>query len=198
MANWRMISFTYHSLTLTDMVGSIISSALGGAMQVGSAIYGQVKSNQLNKQAEAELQNRRAENKNWYNQKMNEDYMMRSDVQNVLRKQRELLDEQYKRARATNLVAGGTDESLALQQQAANQTMGNTMADIAANASSYKDNVEQQYRAQENSLSQQQQQIYSNQANQVAAAASQAAKSGASLLASGLEGITKVKKVDNN
>ena len=180
------------------MVGSIISSALGGAMQVGSAIYGQVKSNQLNKQAEAELQNRRAENKNWYNQKMNEDYMMRSDVQNVLRKQRELFDEQYRKTRAINLVAGGTDESLALQQQAANQIMGNTMADIAANASSYKDNVEQQYRAQENSLSQQQQQIYSNQANQVATAASQAAKSGANLLASGLEGITKVKKVDNN
>ena len=78
------------------MVGSIISSALGGAMQIGSAIYGQVKSDQLNKQAQAELQNRRDENKQWYNQKMNEDYMMRSDVQNVLRKQRELLDEQYK------------------------------------------------------------------------------------------------------
>ena len=167
-------------------------------MQVGSAIYGQVKSNELNKKAQAEMDARRAENKRWYEQKMNEDYMMRSDVQNVLRKQRELLDEQYKRARATNIVAGGTDESLALQQQAANQTMGNTMADIAANASSYKDNVEQQYRAQENSLSQQQQQIYANQANQVAQAASQGVASGANLLQSGLDGITKVKKVDNN
>lgn len=180
------------------MVGSIISSALGGAMQVGSAIYGQVKSNQLNRKAQEEQDARRAENKRWYEQKMNEDYMMRSDVQNVLRKQRELLDEQYKRARATNLVAGGTDESLALQQQAANQTMGNTMADIAANASSYKDNVENQYRAQENANSQQQQQIYTNQANQVAQAASQGVASGANLLQSGLEGITKVKKVDNN
>ena len=36
------------------MVGSIISSALGGAMQVGSAIYGQVKSNQLNRKAQEE------------------------------------------------------------------------------------------------------------------------------------------------
>jgi hypothetical protein len=185
-----------HSLTLTDMVGSIISSALGGAMQVGSAIYGQIKSNQLNKQAERELQNRRAENKQWYEQKMNEDYMNRSDVQNVLRKQRELLGEQYQRARATNLVAGGTDESLALQQQAANTAMGDTMANIAANASAYKDNIEQQYRAQENNLSQQQQQIYSNQANAVAQAASQAAQTGGNLLVSGLEGITKVKKVN--
>ena len=120
--------------------------------------------------------------------------MMRCDVQNVLRKQRELLNEQYQRARATNIVAGGTDESLALQQQAANKAMGDTMSDIAANASAYKDNIEQQYRSQENNLSQQQQQIYANQANQVTQAASQAAKSGASLLASGLEGITKVDK----
>lgn len=175
------------------MVGSIISSAFGGALQVGSAIYGQVKSNQLNKQAQAELDQRRNENKQWYQQKMNEDYMMRSDVQNVLRKQRELLNEQYQRARATNIVAGGTDESLALQQREANRTMGDTMADIAANASAYKDNVEQQYRAQENNLSQQQQQIYTNQSDQVAQAASQAAKAGGNLLASGLEGITKVK-----
>ena len=161
-------------------------------MKIGSTIYGQIKSNQLNKQAQQELDARRSENKNWYNQKMNEDYMMRSDVQNVLRKQRELLDEQYKRARATNIVAGGTDESLALQQREANRQMGDTMADIAANASSYKDNIEQQYRAQENNLSQQQQQIYTNQANAVAEAAKQANKSGSALLASGLEGITKV------
>lgn len=175
------------------MVASIISAGLGSALQVGSTIYGLAESKRLNDQAQAELKNRRDENKQWYNQKMNEDYMMRSDVQNVLRKQRELLDEQYKRARATNIVAGGTDESLALQQQAANKTVGDTMADIAANASTYKDNVEQQYRAQENSLSQQQQQIYANQANAAAQAASQAAGAGANLLQSGLEGITKVK-----
>lgn len=163
-------------------------------MQLGSTIYGAVQSSRLNKQAQNELNQRRAENQQWYNQKMNEDYMMRSDVQNVLRKQRELLDEQYKRARATNIVAGGTDESLALQQREANKIMGDTMADIAANASAYKDNVEQQYRAQENNLSQQQQQIYTNRANATAQAASQAAGSGANLLQSGLEGITKVKQ----
>lgn len=163
-------------------------------MQLGSAIYGQVQSNKLNKQAQAELDARKKENQQWYNQKMNEDYMMRSDVQNVLRKQRELLNEQYQRARATNIVAGGTDESLALQQQVANKTMGDTMADIAANASSYKDNVEQQYRAQQNNLSEQQQQIYSNRAAGVSTAASQLASSGSGLLSSGLEGITTAGK----
>ena len=171
----------------------MIGQILGAAAQVGSAIFGAVKSSQANQRAQAMIQNQRDENQRWYDQRMAEDYMQRSDVQNVLRKQRELLNEQYQRARATNIVAGGTDESLALQQQAANKAMGDTMADIAANASAYKDNVEQQYRAQENNLSQQQQQIYANQANQVAQAASQAAQAGGNLLATGLEGITKVK-----
>ena len=175
------------------MVGSIISTGLGGLLQVGATAYGLAKTSELNKQAQQELSNRRSENKAWYDQKMNEDYMMRSDVQNVLRKQRELLNEQYQRARATNIVAGGTDEALALQQQAANKTMGDTMADIAANASAHKDNIEAQYRQQEANLSQQQQQMYANQAAQASQAASQAASAGGSLLSSGLQGITKVK-----
>jgi hypothetical protein len=114
-----------------------------------------------------------------------------------LRKQRELLQEQYQRARATNIVAGGTDEALALQQQAANKTMGDTMANIAADASTYKDAIENQYRTQENALSAQQQQIYNNQATQVANAASQASQMGSNLLSTGLEGVVnaKVQKV---
>lgn len=151
------------------MIGTII----GAAAQLGSSIYGAVKSSQANKKAQQMIQNQRDENKRWYDQKMAEDYMQRSDVQNVLRKQRELLSEQYQRARATNIVAGGTDESLALQQQAANEAMGNTMADIAANASDYKDSVEQQYRAQDAALNQQQIGVQQAKAQSIAQAAGQ-------------------------
>ena len=151
------------------MVGAI----LGAAAQVGSSIYGAIESSQANKQARQMIQNQRDENKRWYDQKMAEDYMQRSDVQNVLRKQRELLDERYKRARPTNIVAGGTDESLALQQQAANEAMGDTMANIAANASSYKDSIEQQYRAQDAALNQQLVGIEQNKARSIAQAAGQ-------------------------
>lgn len=166
------------------MIASAIMGAAGAATQVGSAIYGQVETARLNKKAQAELDQTRQ----WYNQKMDEDYVMRSDVQNVLRKQRELLKEQYQRARATNIVAGGTDESLSLQQQEANRAMGETMANIASNASAYKDSI----RAKLDNLSQQQQQIYANQAEQVKQAASQASQAGGTLLSSGLGGIAKV------
>lgn len=151
------------------MIGTII----GAAAQLGSSIYGAVKSSQANKKAQQMIQNQRDENQKWYDQKMAEDYMQRSDVQNVLRKQRELLSEQYQRARATNIVAGGTDESLALQQQAANEAMGNTMADIAANAASYKEGVENQFRTQDAALNQQQVAAEQAKAQAIAQAAGQ-------------------------
>ena len=176
------------------MVGQII----GAAAQIGSSIYGAVKSSQANKRAEAMLQNQRDENRKWYDQKMTEDYMQRSDVQNVLRKQRELLNEQYQRARATNIVAGGTDESLVLQQQAANEAMGDTMADIAANAADYKDSKENQYRAQDAALNQQQIGVEQAKAQSIAQAAGQVG-SAVSGLVSGVSGDdSKVKKVDTN
>lgn len=170
------------------MVGAIITG-LSAAAKVGSSIYGAIKSSQANKKAMDMIQNQRDENRQWYNQKMSEDYLQRSDIQNVLRKQRELLNEQYKRARATNIVAGGTDEQLALQQQAANETMGNTMADIAANASDYKEGVESQFRSQDAALNQQIASEHKTQAKEIADAAAQVGSS----ISPGLTGLAKVK-----
>lgn len=172
------------------MVGQI----LGAAAQVGSSIYGAIKSSQANKRAEEMIQNQRGENQRWYDQRMAEDYMQRSDVQNVLRKQRELLSEQYQRARATNIVAGGTDESLALQQQAANEAMGDTMADIAANAANYKDNVENQYRAQDAALNQQQVAAEQAKAQAIAQAAGQVGSAVSGLMTGGVEDAIAKKK----
>lgn len=172
------------------MVGAII----GAAAQIGSSIYGAVKSSQANKRAQAMIQNQRDENQKWYDQKIAEDYTQRSDVQNILRKQRDLLNEQYQRARATNIVAGGTDESLALQQQAANEAMGDTIADIAANASSYKDSIENQYRAQDAALNQQQIGVEQAKAQAIAQAAGQMGSAVGGLVTGGVtDTITKKK-----
>ena len=164
----------------------MIGNLIGAAAQVGSSIYGAIKSSQANKRAEKLIQAQRDENKKWYDQKMNEDYTQRTDAQNVLRKQRELLQEQYQRARATNVVAGGTDESLALQQAQANETMGDTMADIAGQAAAYKEGVEQQYRAKDDALNQQQIQVEQNKANSIAQAAGQMGSAVSGLMSGGL------------
>ena len=152
------------------MIGSIIS-AIG---QIGTTIYGAAKSSQLNKEANRIMANTMSGTRDYYQKKLSEDYMNRSDVQNVLAQQRELLNEQYKTARATNVVAGGSDESLALQKAAANKSLSDTMSDIAASASSYKDNLEASYRNEMNAYREAQRNQLQAQANAVAQAASQA------------------------
>jgi hypothetical protein len=154
----------------------MVGAAIGTAAQVGASIYGAIKSSQANKKAMDILKAQKDENKKWYEERMGEDYLQRADVQNVLRKQRELLGEQYKRARATNVVAGGTDESLAMQQQAANEIMGDTMGNIAAQAESYKEGVENQYRSTDAALAQQEMGIHQAQAQTIANAAGQVGK----------------------
>lgn len=138
------------------------------------------------------MQNQRDENRRWYEQRMAEDYTKRADVQNILRKQKELLQEQYQRARATNVVAGGTDESLALQQQAANQAMGDTMADIAAQSENYKEGIENQFHAKDAELNQQQIGLEQAKAQAVANAAGQVGSSVGGLL----QGVGTIKKVE--
>lgn len=184
-----MLCGIVNNVNLSYMVGAII----GTAAQVGSSIYGAIKSSQANKRAEELLRNQRDENRKWYEERMAQDYTQRADVQNVLRKQRELFQEQYNRARATNVVAGGTDESLALQQAGANETMGETMADVAANAADYKDAVEEQYRAKDAALDQQEVAIQQNKAQQIANAAGQMG-SAVSGLVSGISGASGAAK----
>ena len=165
----------------------LASTIIGGAAALGSAIYGAVKSSKANNQARNLIQKQRDDNRRWYNTQMNKDYTLRADVQNAINRQRELLAEQYKRAKATNVVAGGSDESVALQKEAANKSLAAATADIAAAGANYKDNVEQQYRTQDNALNQQQAQSYQQQAAQTAQAASQAVNAGVGLIGTGIQ-----------
>lgn len=165
------------------MIGSIIS----GVTALGSSIYGAIASSKQNKKAQQLLQQQRDDNKAWYEAKMSEDYTQRSDAQNVINKQRELLNEQYKNAKATNAVAGGSDASIAMQKAAANDAMAQTMSDIASEASQYKDQAEQQYRAQDAALDQQQAQIAADQAKATAQAAGQAVNASMNLLGATLQ-----------
>lgn len=156
----------------------IVSSVLSGVGALGSAIYGTIASAKANNRARKLIQQQRDDNRAWYNIKSSQDYTQRADVQAAIKKQREMLDEQYKRAKATGAVAGATDESIALQKKAANDALSQTMTDVAAGAAAYKDNIEQQYRSQDAALNQQQIQSYQQQAAQTAQAASQAVNAG--------------------
>ena len=157
-------------------------AAISGATALAGAIGGAVKSAQYGNQARKLIDDERRENRRWYDRRMSEDYTMRSDAQALLKRQRELLEEQYNRARKTNVVAGGTDESLALQKQAANKSLADTMTNIASNASAHKDNIEAQYRAQDAALNQQQAADLKQQSANAAQAGAQVTNAGVNLM----------------
>ena len=174
-------------------MAGIASGIIGGVASLGAAIYGGIKSGKYNRKAEQLIQNQRDDNKRWYDIKMSQDYTQRSDVQAAIKRQRELLDEQYKRAKATNAVMGGTDEALALQKQAANKSLSNTMTDVASQASEYKEGVENQYRHQDAALNQQQAQNYQQMAAATAQAASQAVNKGLGMVANSVDAAIAAK-----
>lgn len=167
----------------------LISTALGAAAALGSAAYGAIKSSLANKKAKARIQDERDKNKRWYEYRMAEDVTGRSDAQSIITKQRELLGEQYKNIRATNAVAGGSEESVAAQKQAANNAVADTMSNIAADASNRKDAIEQQYRSYDSQLNNQQAILEQQQAQNIANAAGQAVNAGLGLIGAGINSI---------
>lgn len=173
---------------------SAIAAGVGALGSLGSAIYGSIKSSKYNNQANALLNGIKESNKEWYNTRMSEDYTQRADVQATINKQRELLQQQYNNARRTNAVAGGTDESLALQKAGANASLANTASEIAAGSAAYKQGVEQQYRSADAALAQQQAQVAQQQADRTAQAAGQATNAGLNLIGLGLADTNGVKK----
>ena len=160
---------------------------IGGIAALGSAIYGAVKSSKANNKARQLIQDQRDDNKRWYNTKMNQDYTLRADVQRAINKQRELLDEQMRRAKGAGIVSGASDGATALAKESANRSLAEAIADIAAAGAQYKDQVEAQYRAQDAALNQQQAQSYQQEAAQNAQAASQAVNAGVNLVGIGLQ-----------
>ena len=175
---------------------SLTLAAIGGAAALGSSIYSAIRSNRENKKAQQLISKQKKDNEAWYQRRMASDYTMRSDAQAVLQKQRELLNEQYKRAKAANVVSGGTDNALAIQKQAAANSTAETMSNIAANAAADKDRVEAQYRQTDAALTQQQAQTHQQHAQAIAQAGAQAAGAGINLMANEL-GTVKPEDTSN-
>ena len=179
------------------MLTSAILAGIGGVTALGGAIYGTIASSKANNKARQLIQQQRNDNREWYNTRMAEDYTKRADVQAAINRQRELLNDQYKQAAATNVVSGGTQEALSLQQEAANRGVAQTMTDVAAQSAAHKQGIENSYRAQDAALDQQQAQSYQQQAAAAAQAASQVANAGVELMGNEVSKIpVKDKKVE--
>lgn len=160
------------------MIGAII----GAAGSVASSLIGGAQAKRAAENANNELANQRQKNEDWYRRRYNEDYTQSAEAQAAMTRARELAREQMQAARGTAAVMGGTEAGIAAAQGAANDMLADTMSGIAQNATARKDAVESQYLQTDAALSQQQQQVYNQQAANSTAAANQGMVAGMSLL----------------
>lgn len=160
------------------MVGTII----GGVLTIGGALAGGMAASKAAKKAANITKQQQAKNRNWYEYNMNTDYTQRADALAAVNKAREIFMERNKNAAATAAVSGATDEAAAMQKEDANKAIADTMSNIAAQGAARKDQVDQEYRAREAQLAEQERQTEIAKANAIAGAASQVTKVGANLV----------------
>lgn len=140
---------------------------------IGAAIYGAAKSAKYNRQAQEDLTKNHEDTQRVLQSRLYSDYTNRTDFQNLFNRQRELLDQQVRRANARSVVSGASEEQAALAKEAANKAMADTMSNVAARAASYKEGVENQMLNENRSHTQQMAGLKMKQAEAVANAAGQ-------------------------
>ena len=149
---------------------------------MASSLIGGAQAKRAAEKANKELADQREKNEDWYRRRYNEDYTQSAEAQAAMTKARELAREQMASARGAAAVMGGTEAGIAAAQGAANDMLADTMSGIAQNATARKDAVESQYLQADAALSQQQQNVYNQQAANSTAAANQGMAAGMSLL----------------
>ncbi len=162
-------------LGMSEMVGAENPQWLLGAaslgLSVGSSLFGARKAKKAAKRALKEQRYRANAEKAWYDKEYNTDYLDTKAGQNLMRRAQEVQDDYIRKANGAAAVGGGTAASAAMAKEAANRTMGNTIANIGANDTARKASVSDQHMRNEQNLSKQREDIYNQQAENTAAAA---------------------------
>lgn len=159
------------------MIGSII----GGAVGVGSSIFGGISASKAMKEAKKSIENQRKANQNWYDRRYNEDATQRADAQRILSTTYENARRQNRQAAGVSAVMGGTPESAAATKAANAQAMAEAASRIAVAGEARKDNIESQYRATDQALDAQLANMEMQKANAISQAMSGVAQAGATL-----------------
>lgn len=148
------------------MIGSII----GGALKIGSAIYGGRQAAKAAREKEKNLQNQIQQNEDWYNRRYNEDATQRADAQRLITLTEEALKKRNKAAQGTAAVMGSSTEAVAAEKAASAQALADVTGQIAANNEARKDKIEQQYQENERVLNSQLNDFSTNKANAISQA----------------------------
>lgn len=136
---------------MSDILGGIIGGAAGA---VGS-IFGSIGKNRALRRQRRMINDLKADNRNWYDRRYNEDATQRADAQAVLTATADAIRRRNRAAAATAAVTGGTDESVAAEREANSRALSDAASRIAIAGEQRKDSIEQQYRNKDDAFNQQ-------------------------------------------
>lgn len=155
---------------------------IGAGVSLAGGILGGRAARKAARRKEALLNKMEQENQSWYDRRYNEDYTQTAEALNAMRLMRENADRNVKRSEGVAAVMGGTDESVAQAKAAANEAVGNTLANIAAQGTAQKNAVESQYLNTKANINSQRLGTYDAQAQAAAQAGSQLMGAGMGLV----------------
>ena len=124
-----------------------VGALIGGALKLGANIVGGIKQRKFRKQQENRINQQMQENQDWYDRAYNEDVTQRADALRLITMTQDAMRRNNQAAAGQAAVAGGTTESVAAARAANNEMLGDTVSQIAADAASRKDAIQQQYMA---------------------------------------------------
>lgn len=142
------------------MAGTVLK-ALGGPIAgtalkaVGGIVGGIIASRQARKaerEQNALIQERDADNQDWYDREYNVDSTQRADAQRLLTMTSEAIKNRNRRAEGAAAVGGATEESVAAEKQINAQALANTASAINEQGQARKDQIEDTYQARKDAL----------------------------------------------
>ena len=148
-----------------------VATAAMLAGSVASSIFGANKAKKAARKAQAENTYRSNAEKAWYDKNYNTDYLDTKAGQNLMRRAKEVQDDYVRKADGAAAVGGGTAASVAMAKEQANKAMGDTIANVAAQDTARKQQVEDAHQQNVMQLSRERQQIETDKANATSQAA---------------------------
>ncbi len=180
-----------------------IATAAMLAGSVASSLFGANKAKKAARKAQKENTYRSNAEKAWYDKEYNTDYLDTKAGQNLMRRAQEVQNEYIRKADGAAAVGGGTAASVAMAKEAANKTIGDTVANIAAQDTSRKQHVADTHLQNTQQLSRERQKIEQQKAQATSEAAQNMSNAlmsaGVNQLGSQLEGTKALNgsKLDN-
>jgi hypothetical protein len=132
-----------------------VATAIGAGVGLASSIFGGAMSALSAKEARKELERARNKEQAWYNRRYYEDYLDTNAGNNLVTRAKRMYDSAVRKAQGAKAVGGGTDASVAIAKEQANDAAGKTIANLGALDAQRKFQIDMQHQHAQERFAQQ-------------------------------------------